>query len=89
MRVRLKEAGINCLSVSSAKDYGLDDRYMFDGIHAGEIYVSYIVEDLVRHAPRGSLLATIDLDYLSNLRAKDHISPLSFDGPGLSGGLEK
>jgi len=80
-REQLKQIGIDCLPVSSAKDYGLDDRYMFDGLHPGEIYDSYIVEQLVRRAPPGSLLSSVDLRYVANLRKRDNAFPLCFDPP--------
>jgi len=81
LREQLKQDGIDCLPVSSARDYGLDDRYMFDGLHPGEIYDSYIVEDLVRRAAPGSLLSSVDLTYLANLRKEKNAVPLCFYPP--------
>lgn len=81
LRDRIKEAGIECLPLSTAKSYGLDDSYLFDGIHPGEVFDSYIVEDLIRHAPSGSLLSSVDLHYLAELRANASSVPLSFYPP--------
>lgn len=81
LTVRVREAGIECLPVSTPKSYGLEDSYMFDGIHAGEVFDSYILEDLIRHAPSGSLLSSIDLNYLAELRTNAHSVPLSFYPP--------
>jgi hypothetical protein len=78
---QLEAEGVGCLSIVRQEDYGLDDTYMFDGIHAGEVYDSYILESLVRRAAPGSLLASIDLNYLAALREKDNVIPLSFDPP--------
>jgi hypothetical protein len=78
---QLEQAGIHCLLVAAPKDYGLDDRYMLDGIHPGEVFDSYIVESLVKQAPRGSLLAALDLDSLKALRQKEGVIPLSFNPP--------
>ena len=78
---QLKQDGIDCLPVTSARDFGLDDRYMFDGLHAGEVFDSYIVEELVRRAPPGSLLSSVDLTYVANLRTKDNSMPLCFYPP--------
>lgn len=83
---QLKAAGIHCLPVAAPKDYGLDDRYMLDGIHPGEVFDSYIVEALVKQAPRESLLATIDVDWLKALRQQDGVIPLSFNPPSEAGG---
>jgi hypothetical protein len=81
LREQLETEGIPCLPLSVPADYGLDDRYMFDGIHAGEVYDSYILEALVRRAAPGSLLASIDLNYLAALRAQENVIPLSFNPP--------
>jgi len=90
LREQLKEVGIDCLPVSTAEDYSLDDSYMLDGIHPGEIYDSYILEDLIKHAPSGSLLSSIDLNYLADLRAKANTLPLCFNPPPhVSGSREK
>lgn len=78
---RLAAEGIPCLSVASPADYGLDDRYMFDAIHPGELLDARIVEDLARRAPPGSLLGSIDLNYLAALREKEGTIPLAFDPP--------
>ncbi len=78
---QLKEQGIECLPVGNAQDFGLDDRYMLDALHPGEIFDSYIIEELVRRAPPGSLLSSIDLTYVANLRKKDDAIPLSFYPP--------
>jgi hypothetical protein len=78
---RLAAEGIPCLSVASPADYGLDDTYMFDAIHPGELLDARIVEDLARRAPPGSLLGSIDLNYLSALREKEGTIPLAFEPP--------
>jgi hypothetical protein len=59
---------------------------MFDGIHPGEVYDSYILETLARRAAPGSLLASIDLNYLAALREKENLIPLSFNPPPVARG---
>jgi hypothetical protein len=89
LREQLKQDGIDCLPISSARDYGLDDRYMLDGMHPGEIYDSYIVAELVRRAAPGSLLSSVDLTYLANLRKKDNAVPLCFYPPPNVNGISE
>lgn len=89
LREQLKQDGIDCLPVSSASDYGLDDRYMFDGLHPGEIYDSYLVEELVRRAAPGSLLSAVDLTYLANLRKEHNAVPLCFYPPPKVNGVSE
>jgi hypothetical protein len=51
---------------------------MIDGYHPGEVLVSRIVEDLIRRAPAGSFLSTLDAAYLGTLRSGAGVTPLSF-----------
>jgi hypothetical protein len=83
---QVESAGVPCLPIVRQEDYGLDDSYMFDGIHPGEVYDSYILETLVKRAAPGSLLASIDLHYLAALREKDNVMPLSFNPPPVARG---
>jgi hypothetical protein len=81
LREQLEAEGISCLPLVRQEDYGLDDTYMLDGIHAGEVFDSYILESLVKQAAPGSLLASIDLNYLAALRKGEHVIPLAFEPP--------
>lgn len=78
---RVNAAGIDCVDVRSPATYGLTDEYMIDGFHPGDVLMTYIVEDLVRRAPAGSTLATIDLDNLRQLRQRPGVIPISLDPP--------
>lgn len=81
LREQLEAVGVHCLPITRPVDYKLDDTYMFDGMHPGEVYNTYILEDLIRQSPPGSLLASIDLNYLAALRVRDDVIPLSFNPP--------
>ena len=58
------------------------DRYMFDGMHPGEVFVALMLEKMIAGAPAGSALAGIDARRLRTLRAAAPI-PLVFDVPGV------
>jgi hypothetical protein len=75
---RLAEVGIPCMRATTAGDYGLDDLYMIDALHPGEIYTSHVLEEMVGMAPPGSYLASIDLDHLRELRRREGAVPLAF-----------
>jgi len=74
---RMAQAGFPCLEALTPSTYGLDDTSMIDGYHPGELLVSYIVEDLVRRAPSGSLLRSLDVDHLRALRTRPGVTPLA------------
>jgi hypothetical protein len=74
----MAQAGFPCLKALTPSAYGLDDTYMIDGYHPGEVLVSRIVEDLIRRAPAGSFLSTLDAAYLGTLRSGAGVTPLSF-----------
>ncbi len=78
---RVNAAGMLCLDVPSPKTYGLTDDYMVDGFHPGDVFMTYIVEDLVRRAPAGSTLGAVDLDHLRELRQRPGVIPISLDPP--------
>jgi hypothetical protein len=78
---RVNDAGIVCLDVRSPTTYGLTDDYMIDGFHPGDVFMTYVVEDLVHRAPAGSTLATVDLDHLRQLRQQPGVIPISLDPP--------
>ena len=78
---RVNAADIVCLDVPSPKTYGLTDDYMIDGFHPGDVFMTYVVEDLVRRAPVGSTLAAVDLDSLRQLRQRPGVIALSLDPP--------
>lgn len=86
LREQLAATGIHCLPITRPADYGLDDTYMYDGVHPGEVYDTYILESLARQAPPGSLLASIDLNYLTALRAQANVIPLCFNPPPRAAG---
>jgi hypothetical protein len=77
----VNNAGIVCVDARSPATYGLTDDYMIDGFHPGDVFMTYVVEDLVRRAPAGSTLATVDLDHLRQLRQQPGVIPISLDPP--------
>jgi hypothetical protein len=78
---RMNAAGIVCIDVPSPETYGLTDEYMIDGFHAGDVLLTYVVEDMVKRAPAGSTLAAVDLNHLRALRQRPGAIPLCFDPP--------
>jgi hypothetical protein len=78
---RLRDAGFVCLPAGSPAQYGLDDRYMFDGFHPSEVFDSYLLERLVGMAKPGSALAGVDLEHLRKLRSGRRVIPLAFSPP--------
>jgi len=76
----LAQAGFPCLKALAPSTFGMDDSCMIDGYHAGEVLVSRIVEDLIRRAPAGSFLSTLDADHLKSLRSRDGVMPLALRG---------
>jgi hypothetical protein len=78
---RVNSAGILCLDIPSPEVYGLSDDYMIDGFHPGDVFMTHVVEDLVRRAPAGSTLRLIELANLRALRQRPGIIPISLDPP--------
>ncbi|HTF55936.1 MAG TPA: hypothetical protein VK661_01595 [Planctomycetota bacterium] len=76
----MAKAGFPCLKALTPSTYGLDDTCMIDGYHPGELLVSYIVEDLIRRAPAGSLLSKLDIGHLKYLRTREGAMPLALRG---------
>ncbi|EMI16080.1 hypothetical protein RMSM_07003 [Rhodopirellula maiorica SM1] len=76
----LRVHGITVLPASDPSQYGLDDTYMIDGYHPGEVFMGHIVLELLRSAPQESLLQQVNAQAL---RAKldSAFSPLGFAAP--------
>ena len=79
---RLRADGFICLGVTCPKDFGLDDTYMLDGFHAGEVLDSYLLERLVQLAGSRSRLSVVDSGHLRRLRERPGVLPFAFDPPG-------
>jgi hypothetical protein len=79
-----REANLSLFVAGSPSTHGLDDRYMFDGMHPGEVFVALMLEDMIAGAPKGSALAGIDARRLAARRASAAI-PLAFEVPGAPG----
>jgi hypothetical protein len=77
----LRENGIDCGPPTSPSHYGLDDTYMFDGWHGGEVLMSYIMKDVIRRAPETSILRDVDLAHIDELLNGKGIMPLTFTAP--------
>lgn len=82
---QVRAGGIPLISVTSPAHYGLTDEYMYDGVHPSEVMLSYIVADLLRQAPPGSFLSTVDLSYLGALQSRKEALPLCFFPPPTEG----
>ena len=63
----LKGYGIQVISSLSPNTYGLDDTYMFDGMHPSEVFMGYSVYDLLTNIEETSFLQQIDSRVLANL----------------------
>lgn len=79
----LKQHGAIIIPVSSPSDYGLDDRYMLDGFHPSEVYIAYIVRELVKALPETAILHEVNIELLSSKLAKAKL-PLAFELPAKS-----
>ena len=78
---RRLEGAIPCYAPLTAGVLGLDDRYMVDGFHPGEVLIAALLEQMVREAPAGSVLRGVDADHLHGLRTQPKAIPLSFEPP--------
>ena len=65
----LEKRGVPCVRASSPAECGLADApHMYDGFHADSSYMSFLVEELVRQCPGGSVLSSVSLEHLRGLR---------------------
>lgn len=71
----LNHQGIPVISILGPSVLGLDDRYMLDGFHPGEVFIAHITAQLVGEVPTSSALKSIDLIRL-NQRNKNAAIPL-------------
>lgn len=78
---QIRRAGFVCLPVGTPADFGLDDRYMFDGFHPSEVFDSYLLERLVSMAKPGGALSKVDVQHLRKLRSGPRVIPLAFSPP--------
>ncbi|WP_372718227.1 hypothetical protein [Novipirellula sp.] len=76
----LRSRGIPVLEASAAQQFGLDDTYMIDGYHPGEVFMGHIVLELLRLAPPESLLQQVDRQALQ-AKIDSAFSPLGFEAP--------
>jgi hypothetical protein len=65
--------------MSSPTDYGLDDSYFIDAYHPGEIFMGYILRDLLFTVSPGSALEQVDIEHLEKLLQTDRASRLFFE----------
>jgi hypothetical protein len=57
---------------------------MHDPVHPSEVFVSYILADIIRKAPDSSLLKKVNLDRLAELQQDPETIPICFFPPKLS-----
>ncbi|GAA4451792.1 hypothetical protein [Novipirellula rosea] len=76
----LRSHGIHVNPAASPKDFGLDDTYMIDGYHPGEVFMGHIVLELLRLAPSESILQKVDRQALQT-KIDSAFSPLGFASP--------
>ena len=74
----LEKAGIPWFGRPTPKDWGLDDRYMLDGFHPGEVLIAAIVRDWLVSKPRPGLLGRVDTERLGGLRLTPGVLPVMF-----------
>lgn len=75
----LEKRGIPCVRASSPAEYGLYDApHMYDGFHADSSYMTFLVEELIRQSPTGSVLSAVSLEHLRGLRALPKGEPAVF-----------
>lgn len=68
------------VAVSSPATWGLDDTYMVDGFHPSEVIIGHIVREMLAGARGSSVLASVDVEQLSDLIAGAAL-PLAFKAP--------
>jgi hypothetical protein len=76
----LKRQGIEVISIPCSTDLGLDDRYMLDGFHPGEVFIARVTERLSALAPSSSPLKGVDLTRLGQ-RVNNAAMPLALEMP--------
>lgn len=76
----LNHQGIPVITILCPSDLGLDDRYMLDGFHPGEVFIAQVTERLVGLAPSPSPLKGVDLTLIAE-RLKNAVMPLSLGIP--------
>ena len=79
--LRLNAAGIVCVDLRSPATYGLADDYMIDGFHPGDVLMTYILEELVRRAAPHSVLSSVKVEQLRQLREGPGVIPISLHPP--------
>lgn len=79
-----RKAGIPCIGPAVPEDYGLDPRYMHDPVHPGEVFVSYILADIIRKALDSIPLKKVGLDRLAELQQDPETIPICFFPPKLT-----
>ena len=73
---KIRSAGIPCIDGRHPSDFGLDDSYMIDGHHAGEVYDALLLKAMIAAAPPGSCMANLDAGYIDQLRRRPGCVPL-------------
>jgi hypothetical protein len=82
----LRQAGFVVTGPARPVDDGLDDRYMFDGVHPSEVMVARAVAGMVRAAQPGGVLGALDAAALEALAARAEL-PLAFERPKVAAPL--
>jgi len=77
--------GVPCLDLTDHDALGLADAYMFDGIHASEVYMARAILEIMSGLPAGSFLEAVDVTALERRLADRQVIPLSSDPPPKGG----
>ncbi len=76
---RLEKAEISCYSDVCPALFGLEDEYMFDGMHPSEVLMAHQILKIIKTAPEDSYLGGVDVQKLERLIHNPEKNPLSFD----------
>ncbi len=77
----LRARGFTVVSLQQPAEWGFTDDYMLDGVHPSAVLVAHVVLDMVRRAPEGSMLATVDTTRICEKLHEDDTIPAGFDVP--------
>ncbi len=77
----LATEGFACANVRSPADFGMTDEAMMDGFHPGDVLMTHVLEALIRQAPPVSVLASIPVAGLQQLRQAPGVVPIALNPP--------
>ena len=76
---RLEGINVNCLLGVSPDTFGLNDKYMFDGMHPSEVLMGHQMLELFKNVPTGSYLRKVDVEKVEKMIKNPEGNALSFD----------